>query len=522
MGDSERKLLTVVMNDEEAVLIAGALDAHGIEVFIDSKTFKQEPVRFGLLGDVRLYVDAADAERAEALLAELQQGKGDAPELRVGARRSGRGRRRRRSGRMSEDPSYLGRYRIVSRIGAGAMGDVFLAEDPQIDRRLAIKTVKLHGSAEEVETRKQRMLVEARAAGRIVHPHAVTLFDAGEDAGTVFLAFEFVEGQDLGVKLKGGEPITLREALTIVRQTADALHHAHQLGIVHRDIKPSNIMLTGSGSAKIGDFGIAKVHNQQTELTTTGMLVGTPHYMSPEQVRGETLDGRSDVFSLGSVLFELLHRRRPFPSDTLTTLVYQILHEDPTQDLRANLPAGVGELVRGMLEKDFRKRLDARQVSEKLTGLLSDLSADQLAHDASTVEGVTAPGGAPPAPGPQHRPATTPSRRRLDRRPAHGSDAVHRRLRDPGSGRFGSCSCRSESAPLAALGGRRGLRRHSGARRGRGRPFCSVWARTGDAEHGGADPGLRPGCGPRSRRAGSRRCRLGPRRRHRRDGPRGG
>ena len=282
-------------------------------------------------------------------------------------------------------PTHLGRYRIVSKLGAGAMGEVYLAEDPQIHRRLALKTVKLQGSPEDIEVRKQRMLVEARAAGRLVHPHVVTLFDAGEDDGIVYLAFEYVEGQDLGVRLKNGPPLSLREALRITRQTAQALHHAHRLGIVHRDIKPSNILLTVDGEAKIGDFGIAKLHNQETELTTTGMLIGTPHYMSPEQVRGETLDGRSDVFSLGSVFFELLHSRRPFPSDTLTTLVYQILHEDPSDGLRDDLPPSLGELSARMLAKDVAARPEAGEVAQVLEALESELPAELMEIDAATV-----------------------------------------------------------------------------------------------------------------------------------------
>ena len=181
--------------------------------------------------------------------------------------------------------------------------------------------------------------------------------------------------------------------------TAGALHHALRMGIVHRDIKPSNIMLTKDGQAKVGDFGIAKLHNQETDLTTTGMLIGTPHYMSPEQVRGETLDGRSDVFSLGSVLFELLHRRRPFPSETLTTLVYQILHEDPTAGLRDNLPAPLATLLRNMLAKNFDDRSDAGDVAREIERLLRDMLPEQLEHEAWTVEGVAAPALPPGPPG---------------------------------------------------------------------------------------------------------------------------
>ena len=284
---------------------------------------------------------------------------------------------------MSSDPSppsSLGRYRIERRLGSGAMGDVFLALDPQIERHLAIKTVRLHGSSSEVGARKRRLLMEAKAAGRLVHPNVVTLFDAGEDQGVVFLAFEYVEGVDLAERIGMEPPLTLKEALTIVTEMADALAHAHSHGIVHRDIKPSNVLLTRAGVAKIGDFGIAKLHNQATELTATGMLVGTPHYMSPEQVRGETLDGRSDLFSLGSVLFELLHRARPFPAETLTTLVYQILHQDP---MSRNTRAGLPEPLEGVLKKMLAKSPDERYASAEafateLRSIQASLSAEIL------------------------------------------------------------------------------------------------------------------------------------------------
>jgi serine/threonine-protein kinase len=171
------------------------------------------------------------------------------------------------------------------------MGDVYLAEDPRIERRLALKTVRLlGGSGAELEDRKRRLLREAKAAGRILHPNAVTLFDAGEDQGLVFLAFEYVEGHDLSQRLERG-PMPVEEALRLVRQVAGALDSAHRQNIIHRDIKPSNIFLTLQGDAKIGDFGIAKLGGQSTELTQAGAVIGSPRYMSPEQVRGERVDG---------------------------------------------------------------------------------------------------------------------------------------------------------------------------------------------------------------------------------------
>jgi serine/threonine protein kinase len=281
----------------------------------------------------------------------------------------------------------VGRYRIVDFLGAGAMGEVYLAEDPHIERKLAIKTVRLVGRPQEVEDRKKRLLREARAAGRLLHPNVVALFDAGETEGLLYLAFEFVEGQDLAQRLERG-PLSLREVLRIVRQVADALHYAHGQGIVHRDIKPSNILIDTIGRVKVADFGIAKMAGQSTELTMAGSVMGSPQYLSPEQIRGEDLDGRSDVFSLGVVLYELLSGNRPFAGETITTLVYQILHKDapPVSALRA-VPPRVEELLRRMLTKDRDERIaTAAEVAKELAAIESDLSDETLSAPAGSDE----------------------------------------------------------------------------------------------------------------------------------------
>jgi serine/threonine-protein kinase len=173
------------------------------------------------------------------------------------------------------------------------MGVVYLAQDPQIERLLAIKTVRI-GADEpsEIADRRERLLREAKTAGRLIHPHVVTLFDAGEQDGTLYLAFEYVEGSNLSERLAGPRPLALSEALRIARETAAGLAFAHGQGIVHRDVKPANLLLATDGTVKISDFGIAKVLGQATELTMTGTVIGSPHYLSPEQVRGEALDGR--------------------------------------------------------------------------------------------------------------------------------------------------------------------------------------------------------------------------------------
>lgn len=283
--------------------------------------------------------------------------------------------------------SQLARYRIVRPLGAGAMGEVYLAEDPQIDRQLAIKTVRIEeGKAGEVEERKRRLLREARAAGRLLHPNIVALFDAGEDQGVLFLAFEYVAGADLAKRMEQGPPLTLGEALGLVRQAADGLDFAHQQGIVHRDIKPSNLLINRTGQLKIADFGIARMTDQTSELTMTGSVVGSPHYLSPEQIRGEELDGRSDVFSLGVVLYELLSRRRPFNGETLTTLVYQILHQEPNALVlrRPDLTPRLESLVRRMLAKDRNQRFaSAREVVTEISRLERELDPTLLTAPAA-------------------------------------------------------------------------------------------------------------------------------------------
>lgn len=299
-----------------------------------------------------------------------------------------------------EPGQNLGRYKIIRPLGMGAMGVVYLAEDPRIERQLAIKTVRLEGREGDVLDRKQRLLREAKAAGRLVHPHVVTLFDAGEEGDTLFLAFEFVKGQDLSGRLEAGPPFTLSEALRTVRQAADGLGYAHAHGIVHRDIKPSNLLLDERGGVKISDFGIAKMAGQATELTMTGSVVGSPHYLSPEQIRGEDLDGRSDIFSLGVVLYELLTRRRPFEAETLTSLIYQILNQEPPSldAASGDATAQLNAVVRKMMAKDKNERYQsAAEVVADLGAVEKALTSAQLSIPAATFLG---PVVAAPQPGP--------------------------------------------------------------------------------------------------------------------------
>jgi Protein kinase domain/PEGA domain len=221
--------------------------------------------------------------------------------------------------------AHIGRYVVLGRIGKGGMGMVYRGLDEALEREVAVKTLTGEGNLDE-ESRR-RFEVEAKAAARLQHPNIVTVFERGEDRGVPFIAMELLPGADLEALLRSGETLPLAERLDIVIQVARGLAYAHENKIVHRDIKPSNIRLLDDGTAKIMDFGIAK--QEGTQLTRTGTMLGTIHYMSPEQVRGQKLDGRSDVFSLGVILYELLAGRRPFKGEGATDVLYKIVHEEP-------------------------------------------------------------------------------------------------------------------------------------------------------------------------------------------------
>ncbi len=251
--------------------------------------------------------------------------------------------------------SKLGRFQIASVLGQGAMGVVYLANDPDIERPVAIKTVRPEGvGGETPQDLENRFLKEARLAGRLQHPNIVTVYDVGRDHGVCFIAMEYVDGHPLTRYLSAGAEMPLSARVGIIRQVAEALGHAHERGVLHRDVKPGNILVAKDGRVKVTDFGIGKFTEASTsELTRTGHMVGSPAYMSPEQVKGEKLDGRSDLFSLGIVLYELLTGARPFPGDSITTLVYQILHTEPRDplELKADLPVATREVVARLLAK---------------------------------------------------------------------------------------------------------------------------------------------------------------------------
>jgi CHASE2 domain-containing sensor protein len=253
----------------------------------------------------------------------------------------------------------LGRYEIVKEIGKGAMGTVYLGKDPKINREVAIKTMALSQEFEgdELKDVKDRFFREAETAGMLNHPNIVTMYDAGEEHDLAFIAMEFLDGTDLAPYTKKGKLLPQMATLKIAGKVAEALHYASNQRVVHRDIKPANIMLLKNKTVKVTDFGIARI--TASSKTKTGIVLGTPSYMSPEQLSGKHVDGRSDIFSLGVMLYEMLVGVRPFKGDSMATLLFQIANE-PHPDIREfdpNLPVQVSKLIDAMLQKNPEKRL---------------------------------------------------------------------------------------------------------------------------------------------------------------------
>ncbi|HHN74605.1 MAG TPA: serine/threonine protein kinase [Acidobacteria bacterium] len=276
----------------------------------------------------------------------------------------------------SSRPRTFGRYRVVRLLGRGAVGEVYLAEDPALSRRVAVKTLSGLDAlppAEQEEARA-RFLREARAAAALSHPNIVTIFDVGEQDGQPYMAMEYLEGASVDRYVAEGHRLPAVKVVEIGMQAALALDEAHRAGIVHRDIKPANLVLMQDGSLKVADFGLAK--DLRTSLTSAQTLLGTPNYMSPEQVAGAPLDTRSDLFSLAVCLFELLTGRRPFGGDTVSTVLYRIVNDPPTplRELREDLPERLEALLARCLEKDpARRPATGNEVAHELREVLTEM-----------------------------------------------------------------------------------------------------------------------------------------------------
>jgi Protein kinase domain len=261
---------------------------------------------------------------------------------------------------VSQLPATIGRYEIKNRIGRGGMGSLYLAWDPMLERQIAIKLLR-----DDMDELRERFDREARSVARLRHPNIVTIFDVGEQDGQPFIAMEFIHGQTLADIIRQEPQLAVVLKLKIVDELCDGLGFAHKMGIVHRDVKPANVMVEPEGHVKILDFGIARI--AESGMTMAGMLIGTLNYMSPEQVAGKVVDGRSDVFAVGSVMYELLSRRQAFPGGLQDGILNRILNEHPPrlETICPGLNPEVIEIIGHALEKDPQNRYQDLTIMRK-------------------------------------------------------------------------------------------------------------------------------------------------------------
>jgi eukaryotic-like serine/threonine-protein kinase len=313
---------------------------------------------------------------------------------------------------MAGPLTRAGRYEIVAELGRGSMGVVYQGFDPVIGRTVAIKTMLIEGlPSSEFEEFKQRFQREAQSAGILTHPNIVTVYDFGEDNGVLFLAMEYLEGKSIQQLVEKHNIMPVETLVPMYEQICSALDHAHQHKIVHRDIKPANIMILDSGLVKVTDFGIAKVMSMG--MTQAGQILGTPNYMSPEQVKGRQVDGRSDIFSLGVILYELVTGEKPFGGQNITTVIYKIINEEPIppRQLDATIHPGLSYVISKSLAKNPVERYQTcRELAEDLRNYKN--LGGQGAPSATVVMRVP-PIGAQPTETVQHQPPPPPQKSSL-------------------------------------------------------------------------------------------------------------
>ncbi len=317
----------------------------------------------------------------------------------------------------------LGHYEITGKIGKGGMGIVYRALDTLIGREVALKTILLREIEDPNERQflKERLFREAKSAGILSHPNIVTVYQIGEQDGLTYIAMEFVDGPNLAELLNRPEKPSIETLVSILDQSAAALDYAHSRGVVHRDIKPGNVIVRSDGVAKIADFGVAKISSQS--VTRTGMTLGTPHYMSPEQFHGRTIDGRSDQYSLAVMVYEIFTGKKPFTAESITGLMYKILHEQPNPRRdNPDLSEGTDAILRKALSKDPDERYSS---CTEFIVQLRDISGVKLKHlpfesqtrtPASGTAGQM--GGGTPYPTPHHTTPPTSTTSKLPDKPA--------------------------------------------------------------------------------------------------------
>ena len=286
--------------------------------------------------------------------------------------------------------SQLGRYEVLGELGQGAMGVVYKAKDPLIDRVVAIKTINLGLALDEKDEYEGRFYQEAKAAGRLNHPNIVTIYDVGKSGDVAYIAMEFLEGRELRDIMNDGERLPVDQVLDIVAQVALGLAYAHEHGIVHRDVKPSNIMVVRDCHVKITDFGIARMASAAVR-TQTGMVLGSPKYMSPEQVMGKNIDQRSDIFSLGVMLYEMLTGQAPFSGENVNAIMYQTLNAAPPPPTQVNSSAP--EMLNFIVAKALAKAMDDRYQNAKDFAVDLRACRDTLPRSGQAIDVSKRPAG---------------------------------------------------------------------------------------------------------------------------------
>ena len=356
-------------------------------------------------------------------------------------------------------PEKIGKYEITGKIGSGGFGAVYRGRDPYIKRTVAVKTCQLND--EEI---KSRFFREAELAGNLHHRHITTIYDFGVEDGIPYIVQEFLSGEDLDKKIKRSEPLPIYRKVEILTAITDGLAYAHAAGIIHRDIKPANVRILDDGSVKIMDFGIAKSLQSESNLTQTGITLGTSAYLAPEQIRGEPVDPRTDIFSLGILAYELLTYRKPFRGEHLSTVLYKILNEtpEPIESLAPDAPPALVAAVNSAMEKQRENRYatmdalkqDLLKVSRDLAGSSSQfpttaLPADEMDATVMTPSGGIIPSSITPPSGSLARvPAVDATPSSASARSKAGLELVN--FRDP-SAAEGEATISGRASGLAAL-----------------------------------------------------------------------
>jgi eukaryotic-like serine/threonine-protein kinase len=284
----------------------------------------------------------------------------------------------------------LGRYDIIRVLGKGAMGLVYEALDPNLNRRVAIKTIKVENLSEEAAAEYEaRFKTEAHSAARLQHPNIVSVYDSDRHGDMAFLVMEFIQGEDLKHHLDAGERFSLEQSLAMMRELLSALEYAHRQSIVHRDVKPANLLIEADGRVKLTDFGVARIQDSGEVTRTQGSMVGTLKYMSPEQVQGQPIDARADLFAVGIVLYQLLTGKRPFDGDTDFAIIQQIVNHTPAAPSSVNpmLPPAIDAvLVRALAKKRDQRFASAQEFGQALQ------EASGQAADPTVIPPVSPPG----------------------------------------------------------------------------------------------------------------------------------